>query len=183
MGKTHRFDHLQLISLFILFKLIMFFSKISSALILVASIFPAVDAIPQQQLQPLGQIGTKDCPSFKGTFTFTIKIEQEDIFTNNYSFDGTLFHLDGVQAGQISTGCQVSHFLSDITGEPSGPCVTEIVLIENNELLAVITGSGTSIFGFRDPGSMLTVTGGDACALGTIGSIDLISDKVVLTLS
>ena len=46
-----------------------------------------------------------------------------------------------------------------------------------------MTASGTSIFGFKDLGSMLTVTGGDLCTLGKIRNVGLISDSLTLNLS
>ena len=163
----------------------MLFSKITSAVALAATfLVSVVNALPEEKLQALTPISGKSCPKFTGTFEYFIQIDQEDLFTNNYSFDGTLFHAsDGAFAGFVSTGCQVSHFLTNLYGEPAGPCVTEIALVENDDLLAVVTASGTSIFGFKNLGSTLTVTGGDVCTLGKVGNVVLVFDTLTLTLS
>merc|ERR1719232_150801 len=141
-----------------------------------------VNAMPSEKLQAMTSITTQqDCPEYKeAVFEYTIQIDEENLFTNNYSFDGTLFNADGSQAGFISTGCYVSFFLTDQYGDAAGPCVNEIILSSGNRLVAVVTTAGTAVFGFASPGSSMTITGGDVCALGAIGRIELFSDKLLI---
>ena len=140
-----------------------------------------VDAYPKEKLSAMDAIKSKDFPNFKGKFKYTLLALSEDKNKNNYSFDGQLVHTSKptIPAGSISVGCQRSGFLSGIFALDVGQCVMEIVLVENNELLGVVTASGTSLFSMNS-GSTLTITGGDACTLGATGRVDYFENTLEL---
>jgi len=160
----------------------MHYSYFVAAITLIASLFRA-DAIPNTKLGTMSSIRSKDCPKFSGiTLDFMVVRDAESINKNTYIFDGTLFFDDGAYAGQVSIGCQRSPFLSDTVMLGAGIYNFEVVLIENDEFLAVVVAEGTTIFGFANSGSTVTITGGTDCALGAIGHIDMVSEKITLAL-
>ena len=158
----------------------MYYSYFVTAIALVASIFNA-DAIPNKKLSTMKEVGKKDCPLFSGVkVAYTVVRDAESINLNTYIFDGTLFHTDGAFAGFVSIGCQRSPYLSNIYLLGAGVCTFEVQLIENNDFLAIVTAAGTTIFGFANPGSSVAITGGEVCALGALGHIDMVSDSLTI---
>ena len=159
-------------------------SSLFTALALIAS----ANAIPKEKLNTLAPIssksgpksGPKSCPDYGSSVEFTIVHDSEDNNQNNYSFDGTLYTEDNSPHGFISTGCQKSQFLSSLYGSDAGECVTEIILTDGIHLTGVVTASGTSIFGFLNPGSFLTITGGDVCQLRAKGNIQQQLNKLTI---
>merc|ERR1719464_1502133 len=139
------------------------------------------NSVPNKKLSEMEKlIGPKSCPDYSKTVQYTITRDAESINRNTYIFDGTLFHDNGNNAGFLAIGCQKSPFLSDIYLLGSGVCTIEVLLVDRGVYNGVVVGAGTTVFGFANEGSTVTITGGDGCALGARGHIDLFSDQIVI---
>jgi len=150
------------------------------AVAFIASLFIySTNAVPNKVLST--KISTKDCPNFAGAFEFKVTNIAQSVNKNTYIFDGTLSHPDGAEAGKVSIGCQKSPFLSDTYLLGAGICTFEVQLIEDvNGLLGVVTAEGTTVFGFSNTGSRVTITGGYGCTLDSKGHLDMMKDKLII---
>ena len=91
-----------------------------------------------------GDTGTKDvqCPAEEEGH-FTLHIDAAMDMEHTYTFDGTVDDDDHPDIhGYISVGCTKSDFLVQIFGESAGVCTAEIIFVDDEHFIGVVTAEG-----------------------------------------